>query len=685
MFIHKTFRHVVTRDESFNMKLRDIMDERLLRARFGVVHASHLHSLWLRVVEKVNSFLSANDSRVMFDCEDVAVSFSDLRDVPLVQVLSEAEHPSHGHDTLFLVISDLLMRYNNFIISVSTFKNTRSVEKPEEIHPRSLVRGSKNSIAVKVLSEEVASGLGSLIESYWEERSFALDGLLGAIQREFDIIGSLQTVMAPLSFLRERFVFRDCYVGTNNILDENDQCFFSPIKQFYFAQREDWMLYEDVRDKALRKCIIGGKDGTCSIRHKMIVTFQSLGHGEWSSLLEGMRNTLDGLDFSSAQEFGEAIKLLGIDSLQAVGFTAMDGAGAVLIHTLSEDDIVEFIDVCGEQLSSEAYQFNRLPSRLSEPMVADVRESLETNIQLLLQTKSSKHVHDEIQAFCEDILSFYEPHIVTVSEQSNEPLGSYLRRNNAWDNADSICAALPSKLGIRNYIDIRKVFHQLKLRLRQTEHGEIKLDSEVLPDLETPDSNAWKWVARPSHNRGAEENGQGSVFDRLWFEEAIRPRAADTPTTTTMEEEADQTASADSEDAATLDEGSVEDINEVVTGDLEEVANEVAHDAGEVTDNIEEDDTAAIAALSAHHSTSENQVGSTFVQAAGKVPEEVNKKQWQMPAIVAVAFVMIFTALVYCWGWSALSIDDETEVEINEIEEECEDDIMAVLAAESNE
>jgi hypothetical protein len=77
--------------------------------------------------------------------------------------------------------------------------------------------------------------------------------------------------------------------------------------------------------------------------------------------------------------------------------------------------------------------------------------------------------------------------------------------------------------------------------------------------------DAWKWVARPSHNRGAKENAQGSVFDRLWFEEAIRPRDADTPTTTTMEEEADQTASADSEDAATLDEGSV---GEVVPDDL---------------------------------------------------------------------------------------------------------------------
>lgn len=657
------------------------MDERLLRARFGVVHATHLQSLWLRVVDKVNSFLSANESRVMFDCENVAVSFSDLMDVPLIQVLSEAEHPSHGHDILFLVINDLLMRYNNFIISVSIFKNSRSIHEPEEIHPMALVRGSKQSIAIKALSSDVASGLGNLIESYWDERSFALDGLLGAIQREFDVIGSLQTVKAPLSFLRERFAFRDCYVGTNQILKENEQCFFSPNKQFYFAQREDWMLYEDVREKAMSKNIIGGKDGSCSIRHKMIVTFQSLGHGEWSSLLEGMRNTLDRLDLSNTHEFGEAIKSLGIGSLQAVGFPAMDGAGSALVHTLSEDDILEFIDVCGEQLSSEAYQFNRLPTRLSAPILADVRELLETNIYLLLQTKSSKFIHDEIQAFCEDTLSFYEPHIVTVSEQSNEPLGSYLRRNNAWDSSDSICAALPSKLGIRNYTDIQKVFHQLKLRLRQTKYCVIKSDSEVLP-LDTPDSKAWKWVARHSHNLGGEENTRRSIFDRLWFEEAIRPRDADTPITTAMDEEADQTAWAS-------DEGSKDATNEVVPvylQDKEEAANEVAHDADEVTDNIEEDDTAAATAFLAHHSTPENQAGSIFVQAARKVPVKVNsKKQWQVPAIVACVIIFAaFVYVIYCWVLLALSIDDKPEVERNAFEE-CKEDIIMLLATASDE
>ena len=116
------------------------------------------------------------------------------------------------------------------------------------------------------------------------------------------------------------------------------------------------------------------------------------------------------------------------------------------------------------------------------------------------------------------------------------------------------------------------------------------------------------------------------------------------------------------------------------------MANEVAHDADEVTDDIEEDDTAATTALSAHHSTPENQAGSIFVQAARKVPVKVNsKKQWQVPAIVAC--VMIFTALVYviyCWVLLALSIDDKAEVERNAFEE-CKEDIIMVLATASDE
>jgi len=499
--------------------------------------------------------------------------------------------------------------------------------------------------------------------------------------------------MAPLRSLRERFVFRDCLVG-NDKMEEGDECFFSPHKRFYFAQREDWMLYEDVRGKALKNCS-GGKDDICSIRHKMIVTFQSLSHGEWTSLLEGMRNTLvDGLDLSNAQEFGEAMKLLGIDSLQTVGFPAMDGTGSALIRTLCEDDIVKFIDVCGEQLASEAYTYNRLPSRLSEPILPEVRESLESNIHQLLQTKTSKEVHDEIRAFCADILSFYEPHIITVSEQSNEPLESYLRRNNAWDNSDSICAALPGNLGIRNYIDIRKVFHQLKLMLRQTEDGENGLDSKVPPDLDTPDSNAWKWVARPSRNTGAEEDIHQGIFDRLWFEEAIKPRDVDD---TLIEEEVGQTASGDNEDAVTpLDEGSVEDEDEAIPDlvggeeeeelepvveekEAEEVAVEAPRDSDEA-DKIDANESPANATLSELHSAVENKTGSTVVQEAGEIPGRVEKKQRQMTAIAVVAFAMICTALVYMlYCYLALVTDyGAAEGESND-SDECTDDIMAEM------
>ena len=685
------------------MKLGDVMDERLLRARFGVAHASHLHSLWLRVVDKVNLFVSANES-VTFECENVALPFSDLRDVSLVQILSEAEHPGNGHDSLFLVISDLLMRYNNFVISVSTFRDTRYVnnDQPEELHPRSLVSGSKSSIEVKAVTEDVAATVANLIESYWEDGSFELEGLLGAIRRELDVIDSLQTVMSPLRFLRERFVFRDCSVS-QDATEESGQCFFSSNKQLYFAQREDWMLYEDARDKAAQQWK-GGKDGSCGIRHKMIVTFQGCSHREWTSLLEGMRNTLDGLDFSEAQEFGEAIKLLGIDSLQSVGFPEMDGTGAALVNTLNKDEIVEFIDVCGEQLAAEAYTYNRLPSRLSEPISSDSRECLESNINQLLQSKSNNDVYNEIQAFCEDVLSFYEPHIVTVSEQSNEPVVTYLQRNNAWDITDSICTALPSNLGLRNYIDIRKVFHQLKLRLRQA--GDNKSDTEVPPDVDTPDSNAWKWVARPSRNAGAEDEIRQGIFDRLWFEEAIRPRDVD-DSPNAIEEQAiqNQTVSGDNQDAATSDDGGVEDADDLIPDleekeeqqtelkPFEEVEEEEEEEEQEVAaevvsvsieaDNIEDDYSDANVAPSAHHLAAENQTVSMIEPEAVEVPVEVKGKQRQMTAIAAVAFVMIFTALVYALYRYLASVNEDgvAEAESNETWE-CKDDVMAELTAE---
>ena len=653
------------------MKLSDVMDERLLKARFGIVHASHLHDLWMRVVEKFNSFLSANDSRVTFDCEDVTVSIPDLMDVTLIQVLSEADHPSDGHDALFLVINDLLMRYNRFIIAVSTLRNVRSTDdQEEEIHPRSLVRGSKNSVAVKALTGDIASTLANLIESYWQGDSFAVDALLRDIQREFDIIGSLQTIMAPLSFLRERFVFRDSFVGSVN-MEANDQCFYSPNRQFYFTQRDDWMLYEDVRDKALLKCSGDGiEDSGCGIRQKTIITFQRFSHGDWTNLLEGMRNTLSGLDFSNVQEYGEAIELLGIESLQEVGFPGMDGAGSDLVRTLSKDDIVEFIDICGEQLSSEAYQFNRLPSRLSEPISSDVRDSLERNIDMLLETKSStEEVHRDIQAFCQDTLSFYEPHIEKVSEQSNEPVEEYLRRNNAWDNSDSICTALPSKLGIRNYIDLRKIFQQLQLRLlRHTQHGKVESDSELLPpEIDALDTKKeWKWVAPPTSDRDTEEGHRSSIFDSLWFEEAIKLH--DVTRLSSTEEERDQLALVDCNSSTALSEGSIEDPNESAQDlevervedaeeivEVEDLTDDTTHhennEINEEEDNIEEHHAADVSASVAQHSAAENQVDSRHIQDSLKGPAEVKKRKedWMTPVVV-ITFVMSVSALIHYRG-----------------------------------
>ena len=78
-FVHKIFPNVVTKDQAMKMKLENIMDENLLTNRFGSIDCAHLQRIWLRVVEGVNAFLSANNSVVNWNCEEVDIPFHDVQ------------------------------------------------------------------------------------------------------------------------------------------------------------------------------------------------------------------------------------------------------------------------------------------------------------------------------------------------------------------------------------------------------------------------------------------------------------------------------------------------------------------------------------------------------------------------------------------------------------------------------
>jgi len=529
VFAHKSFRHMVTKEQAMNMKVENIMDEHLLTNRFGSIDCANLQHVWSKVVEGVNAFLSANDSVVNWNCEEVNVPFRDITTCSLMSILSEMEHPTEGHDYLFLVINELVLRYNNFVKSVGAITNSDNGDRyGEELHPRTLVCASKGSIIVNGAVSNTQGLIDNLVESYWmkEEGDFNTKSLTKAISYDMGMIGRLPLIKVPLTFLRERFDFRGCSLSAINSEDTSGVCFCSSDGRF-FARHEDLSLYEEVKKSTMKR---GFSQGNSNIRHTMVVTFQNFSHDAWTSLLEGLRNILEHLQRSEFlhgdAQFGPAvINASNIPTLQAVGFPALDDTQSNFLNSITKYEILELISVCGEQLSSEAYRFVGIPSRLAEPLQKDTTDAVREGIMRLLKSKSIHDVLVELDTFCDDVLEFYcERLIVPASESSNEGLSVFLKRNNCCDESDDIFSAIPRSITIRNYIDVQKVLYQAKLRLifdSQKRDDSNCVDHVAASTLVVRNYSSW----RPKRQDEVTDKINGKycwkAVGNLWFEDAL--------------------------------------------------------------------------------------------------------------------------------------------------------------------
>ena len=517
VFVHKTFRHVLTRDMSMNVKIEDIMKEGLLTNRFGGIDASRIRAMWLHAAEGVNSFLNTNESTVRWNCQEIVVPFSDITDATLISILSEMEDPE-SHDYLFLIINELVQRYNNFAKSISSFLMYDGSVEMQEINPRTVVRGSKSAISVigTVLSTE--SIANELLELYWsnENNNFDLNNLLKAIRFDLGMIGDLKQIRSPILFLREKFSFRDSTSDAFTAEDSRRKCFPSSDGLF-FSRNGDVSLYEEAIDIAKE---IGLDKGTNrNIAHTMIIAFHSFSYSEWIDLLEGLRNLLHHLQYTQFAHGNDQFGMSMTESkLENFGFPTLDQTQSNFLKSLQKCDIMEVIIVCGEQLSSEAYRYVALPSRLAEPLPTAVKDSIRNGI-----LRRGKDAVSEVESFSKDILEFYcNRLIVPASELTNECLVEFLVKNNCCDDSDSIVKIMPSSVRIRNYIDVQKMLHQTKLELLSTSCFPVieqSAESQECPPMNNANSLTWKWWTR---RRGNEQKYQWRAFGDLWFEEALQ-------------------------------------------------------------------------------------------------------------------------------------------------------------------
>jgi hypothetical protein len=276
IFVHRTFRHIVTKDMAMNMPTKAVFDENLLSARFGSIDASRIRTMWSRAAQGINSFLNANESVVQWNCDQITVPCSDIMEANIIAILSEMEDPTEGYDYLFLVINEIILRYNNLMKSVGLFIGWESDGVHiHEINPRTIVPLSKNAMAVTSVVSTTEKAIDELVASYWskDDNSFLLANLLKAIRLE--MVGHHQTIKSPVSFLRERFSFRD-NVSDAALASTPRACFCSSDGLF-FVRNSDISLYQEVLETAIE---FGFVRRTQSISHTLMVTFQTFSYTE---------------------------------------------------------------------------------------------------------------------------------------------------------------------------------------------------------------------------------------------------------------------------------------------------------------------------------------------------------------------------------------------------------------------
>lgn len=513
IFVHRIFRHVLTKDMAMNMTIRSVLEEHLLSARFGSIDASRIRAMWLRATEGINNFLNANGSVVQWNCERITVPFPDITNATVIACLSEMEDPTEGHDYLFLVINEIILRYNNLMKSISSFigQNSNS-EAVHEINPRTIVPLSKNAVTVTSVVSTTEKAIDELVESYWskDDDSFLLVDLLRAIRLE--MMAHPQTIKSPMTFLREKFSFRES-ISVASLGSTHKACFRSS-DGLYFVRNSDISLYEEVFGTSIA---MGFSRKTQSIAHTLMLTFQTFSYTEWLTLLEGLRNLLGHL---RETQFTNDNNQLGnmFPELESFGFPQLDEAQSTLLNSIQTCDILDVICVCGEQLSSEAYRYVGLPRRLAEPLPLIVKDSIRDGVVSNLGV-------EEIETFSMDVLDFYcDRLIVPASESSNQSFVDFLRENNCCNDTDTVFDIIPESVTIRNYIDVQKVLYQAKLQLLSSCAQVMQLTSPQ-DALSGPNSrigtkaSKWKWSTK---RRSQEQKYHWSAFGDLWFEEAFQ-------------------------------------------------------------------------------------------------------------------------------------------------------------------
>ncbi len=492
----------MTKERAFHLKVSDFVKLAILQKRFDTVSASHISSLWERVVSGVNAFLEEFDHKIAWECEEIQVEFHTLENAPMVALLSEGDHPTDGNDVLFLIINDIVGGYNRFVRQLADCFDSDIVE---ELHPRSVSAGCGGAVSVASAISISPSDLTLIVSSYWkpDENRYDLLGLHDALRREIGFHRSPPVIMNPSKALREPFRFRDDKLCPHHDTGEPLLVYVSG-DNVCFANHQDFSLVDNVRQSLL---LLEMSVGDAHVRRTLSDNFYTLGYNQLRLMLEGCRSLLASVsmacvDFDSVDtalhtgicrqdSFDSALNLL-----QSFGFPEMSSSQLQLLTSLDATQFVELTNFLSYQLASESYLFANLPLCMTDPLKDDDREHIDTGLDHLCEAQGPENVAKYIEEFTRDVLSFYESQIREASI-SNRSLKGYLAEANFCDDRDPVCALLPTRVSLHNYVSLRQHLYQRKLRFLS--NNPVKMTrKEVKHNV---DNSVIQLFTRPSRGR----------------------------------------------------------------------------------------------------------------------------------------------------------------------------------------
>uniref|UniRef100_A0A7S4JD02 Uncharacterized protein n=1 Tax=Odontella aurita TaxID=265563 RepID=A0A7S4JD02_9STRA len=546
IWLHSTFRFLVTKEQAMSMSMQRMMQVSLLHKRFDSVTTDHILRLWKRTVEGFNMFRQSAHNVVNWDCEEIMLPFETIEEATLMMLLSEGKHPTDGHDYLFLVINTLVDRYNSFARRLNEFNTQgqgnsqeRAKVASQDLHPRFLLRGSGGAVAISSISLESTEKLSALVEQCWCDQREGYDPrkLSFAIKEETGLGSDWPQISCPLSFLREMFQFRDDETQSRSAINVEQIAFMSSEGDL-FVRPQDLQLFEDVK-QGLENLPLADKDQ--DIRRAIGVHFHDSEYNTLRSLLEGVRTTLGLITPGFAVDSRKLADVFlssqdhATRELRKFGFPPLSDGKESFILALDMCQLHELVNYLAYQLASEAYLFAKLPLCMTDPLLEDANEALVASFGDACERDGVAEALGNLDEFTK-LLSHHERTICEASS-NNQSLQAYLHAENLC-NVDyfPFFALLPKGIRICNYVALRQLLHQIKLNTL-LDNKESDCDKDVVRETTSHAANRhlfsrptrgqyWLWVAGQGPEALTEECVDSSLYSKLWFEVASLRRSS---------------------------------------------------------------------------------------------------------------------------------------------------------------